>query len=105
MVHAIQHLPHRVYFRFATFEFLEREADGKMLCELHQHCLIQLFVLALFGKPGQRVSQSVLRTRRHPRHLVLKLQRGCRWVLSSCHLPEAGKGMQDTVDIFLAGLA
>jgi len=64
VVHAIQHLPHRVYFRFATFEFLEREADGKMLCELHQHCLIQLFVLALFGKPGQRVSQSVLRTRR-----------------------------------------
>jgi len=61
VVHAVQHLPHRIYFDFPAFKFFESETDGKMLCQLHQHILIQLLVFALFGQSSQCVPQCVLR--------------------------------------------
>ena len=104
LVHAVQHLTHGIYFHFPAFETLQRESNGEMLRQLHEHALIELVILALFGDARQRVSQHFLRVHRHLVDLLLEFHCGARWILSGLHPPQRGQRAQNAVDSFFSGL-
>ncbi len=52
LIHAVEHLPHGVYFHFAAFKTFERKADRQMLGEFYQDGFIRLAFRRLRGESG-----------------------------------------------------
>src|SRR5258708_6399813 len=101
LVDAVQHLPHRVHLHVPTFELFQCKPDGQVLRQLHQHALIQFFVLPLLGQPRERISQRLLRLARQLRHLILKFHRGRGWIRARSNAPKRRQRPQDSIDRFV----
>src|SRR5229473_3520125 len=61
LVHAVEHLANGVHFHFAAFEPLQREADGQVFGQLHDHRLVRLGVRRLRRQACECLFQRVLR--------------------------------------------
>src|SRR5258708_6893632 len=101
LVHAVQHLPHRVHLHVPAFELFQGKPDGQVLRQLHQHALIQFFVLPLLGEPRERIPQRLLRLARQLRHLILKFHRGRGWIRARSNAPKRRQRPQDSIDRFV----
>ncbi len=64
LVHAVEHLANGVHFHFAAFEPLQREADGQVFGQLHDHRLVGLGVRRLRRQACECLFQRVLRAAR-----------------------------------------
>src|SRR5208283_4662681 len=101
LVHAVQHLSHRIHFHFASLKSLHREAYGQVFRQFQQYRLVQFLVFSLLRDSRQCLPQRVLRPRRHLRNLRLKFHRRARRIFTRPQFSKCRQRLQDPEHFFI----
>src|SRR6266568_7962363 len=104
LVHAVQHLPHRVDFDLASFETLQGKADGQEFRQLHEQGFVGPYIRRLRRQARKRLLQQVLSRARQLRHFFLEPARSGAAALSCPDAAKSRQRTQNSKNLILGGL-